>query len=683
MIVSARRAAFPKSNVHLGRFERGTTNVGTLRPVAFFPIVPADDVFFTAKGLVRALPIKLPFLAGFEIRMDMFFVPYKLYNKSLRDNNVSTFNPDTVEFPRISFAGMVSSGITETTSIRTGAYLASNAALYANRGAFISYYAGNSRYNGTSYPFVEAGSFANHMGLPVGFFNGYPLTTQGSSAPRINFSALRYLSYVDVFRNYYANLQLKYAAMAPASLYSQADGSDVRPRLRPAPAQYVIPCEYLDKYIEAAYEFTPAKISNPNANMPQTEFITSSSDSGYAIDSIPAALAITENLCTRDGGLFLRSFAPYFQESWIDKNKYDSGPGSVSVQVEDDQILLTSIRSGSKILKFKELSVAGGYRYDDFLDVQFDVRTTADTTIPVFLGSARGSLDSDPLYQLAPGESSMSGIGSGLGAIGGTSMGTIGCSPRRWTFHEFGDIMVILSLVPRVSYFSGIDPFLEKTTLNTLYYPSLDRLGFQSLMHRNAVSSHFMSFSEVLPPVTAPNDPSTFTPYFFLGDVNDNPVESPTAGSFSDYYNRALGYQPAWSEYTIGVDRVCGDLATTLRPWALTRIPGADMSGSLTPLSNRTDADLRAGYEHYAGEINSSLFTQNLVIDGTKALLSASTSGSYLSPAIFHDTYIHPADFNYLFEDTRADAHNFVYELSFQCDVRREKSKLNMPTFGL
>lgn len=681
MIVSARRAAFPQSNVHLGRFERGTTNVGTLRPVAFFPIVPADDVFFAAKGLVRALPIKLPFLAGFEIRMDMFFCPYKLYNKSLRDNNVSTFNPDSVEFPRISFAGMASSGIGQAGSIRVGAYLTSNAALYANRGATISYYAGNSRYLGTSFPFVEAGSFANHMGLPSGFFNGYPRRTDGAQAPRITFSALRYLSYVDVFRNYYANLQLKYASMAPASLYSQPNGQDIRPRLRPSPAQYVVPCDYLDKFIEAAYEFTPQPLSNPNLNVSQTEFITSGSDSGIAIETLPAALTITENLCTRDGGLFLRSFAPYYQESWIDKAKYDSGPGSVSVQVEDNQVLLTSIRSGSKILKFKELSVAGGYRYDDFLDVQFDVKTTADTTVPVFLGSARGSLDSDPLYQLAPGESELSGIGKGLGAIGGTSMGTIGCSPRRWTFHEFGEIMVLLSLVPRVSYFSGIDPFLEKTTLNTLYYPALDRLGFQPLMHRNAVSSHFVSFSEVLPPVTSPNDPSTFTPYYFLGDVNDAPDQTPAAGSFSDYYNRSLGYQPAWSEYTIGVDRVCGDLTTTLRPWALTRNPGSDMSGNLTPLSNRTEADLRAGYDHYAGEMNSNLFTQSLVIDATHAL--GNGSGSYLSPAIFHDTYIHPSDFNYLFEDTRADAHNFVYEISFQCDVRREKSKLNMPTFGL
>lgn len=674
MIISARRSPFPKSNVHLGKFERGTTNAGTLRPVAFFPVVPADDVFFSAHGLVRPLPIKLPFLAGFDIRVDTFFIPYRLYNKSLRDNNVSTFNPDDIQFPRMSFSSIASS-TASTSTLVSGSYSYKSVAGYANRNASVSYYTTTSTTSlGTGFPFVMAGSFAQLAGFPVGFMNGNPMTDQGGLSARLNFSALRYLSYVDVFRNYYANLQLDYALMAPAALYrpgtSASGPTYTLPELSGTPVHFGVKCKALDSFIESAYNFSPTPVSSPTANLPHDEFIMSFADASYMEGGqAPVdALRITENLCTRDGGLFLRSFAPFYQESWINKAKYDSGPGSVSVQVEDDQVLLTSIRSGSKILKYKELAVAGGYRYDDFLDVQFDVRTQADTTIPVFLGSSTGSLSSDPLYQLAPGESSASGIGKGLGAIGGVGMGTVAFSPRRWSFHEFGEIMVLLSLVPKVSYFATIDPFLEKSTLNTLYYPALDRLGFQPLMARNATSPWFAF-------VDYDKTVKKNVPLFYSGmSETDPPV-----GSFPDTYSRGLGYQPAWSEYTVGVSRVTGDLSTALRPWCLTRQPGIEASGLVDIDTAPSDEALNPAFSQQVGELRTITFLPSRIYD----INALSGPGSIGSPIEVSDTYIHPEDYNYLFEDTLPSAHNFIYEISFQCDIRREKSKLNMPTFGL
>lgn len=676
MIISARRDSFPKSNVHLGRFERGTTNVGTLRPVAFFPIVPADDVFFSAHGLLRALPIKLPFLAGFDIRLDAFFVPYRLYNKSLRDNNVSTFDPSNIVFPQLSFASIAGTPApTLPQSLAPdGSYGFDSIAGYANRSAGVSYYRTPAvAATSSSFPFVSSGSLAQAAGFPVGFMNGNRMTTDGSYPARLNFSALRFLSYIDVFRNYYANLQLDNVYFACSSMYTSNNSgtdSDKQPQLRGYTMHYSVPCKELDTVIEEAYNFAPTAISNPTYNMPTDEFIVSYSDLSLRAGGNTrfSPFFITENYCTRDGMLFLRSLAPFYQESWINKSKYDSGPGSISVQVEDNQVLLTSIRSGSKILKYSELSVAGGYRYDDFLSVQFDVRTQADTTVPVFLGSCQGSLSSDPLYQLAPGESGTSGIGSGLGAIGGTAMGTFAYSPRRWSFHEFGDIMVLLSLIPKVSYFATLDAFLEKTTLNTLYYPSLDRLGFQTLMHRNAVSPYLFNVYNA-GTLTEPN----YQGSFYSGDFSE--AEAPL-NSFEDFYDRGLGYQPAYSEYTIGVSRVTGDLATTLRPWSLTRAPGMDASGLLTKPTPVEKSTVSAGYDRIMSELMTLTYVPGQSID-------AMYSGSNENTVYSHDTYIHPEDYNYLFEDVSPDAHNFIYEISFQCDIRREKSKLNMPTFGL
>lgn len=673
--------------MHLGHAFRTTTNVGSIRPIGFFPIVPGDDVFMAGGGLVRLLPIKLPFLSRFKINIDMFFVPYKLYNKDLRDNNVSTFDPNNIQFPLISFAPVPTADHISYQNIDYarpsvnggGTYISGDMipfvwlAEYANSWNPSGYAARYSPLYDDSKSkeavLVEAGSFMNLAGLPVGFCN---TKKQRSSviAAEEHFSALRPLMYVDIIRNYYANLQVDYIPFASEALMNQPFNDD-QAALEPVyklkssyGRRQVVKCSVLDDFVERAYNFKPTTA--------EPYFITSHFEKGNPANP----LCTTEIWCGRDSGLFCRSFKPYFEETWINKSKYDSGPGAISVQVEDNQVLLTSIRSGSKILKFSELSVAGGYRYDDFLAVQFDVRTTSDTTTPVYLGSSSGYIASDPLYQLAPGESSESGIGTGVGAIGGAASGSFDISPRRWSFHEFGEIVVLASIVPETSYFTTVDPFLEKTTLNTLYYPSLDRLGFQPLMYRNV-----RNFATAV----AGHIPSTATPtlnnlYLGYETTVDDETGEPQPGSSQDYYNMAIGYQPAWSEYTRLEDRITGDLATSLRSWTLARVPG-DVQ-SINPVSLPDWIPERPLQAQILGDLHNMAITPTPCYD-IESFFSGDTFAGYAAPVYMVDSYVRPSDYNYLFEDSLASAHNFILEVVYQCDVRRQKSKLNMPTFGL
>ncbi|AXF52707.1 MAG: major capsid protein [Microviridae sp.] len=686
-IISARRAPFPESNVHLGHAFRTTTNVGTIRPIGFFPIVPGDDVFFAGGGLVRLLPIRLPFLSRFKVSIDMFFVPYKLYCKDLRDNNVSTFDPNNIQFPLISFAPVPNADHITYSSIDYARPAAGGSGTYISGDmipfVWLAEYANSWNPSGYAARYsplyqdakdkeavlVESGSFMNLAGLPVGFCN---TKKQRSSAlaGEEHFCALRPLMYVDIFRNYYANLQVDYVPLASEAVMNQP-ADDTQAAIEPIyelKASYgrrqVIKCSALDEFIEQGYNF--------KATTEDPYFITSHFENGAPANPLRS----TEIWCGRDSALFCRSFKPYFEETWINKSKYDTGPGAISVQVEGDQVLLTSIRSGSKILKFSELSVAGGYRYDDFLSVQFDVRTTSDTTTPVYLGSSYGYIASDPLYQLAPGESANSGIGSGVGAIGGTASGQINLSPRRWSFHEFGEIVVLASIVPETSYFTTIDPFLEKTTLNTLYYPSLDRLGFQPLMYR-----HIRNFATtVAGHIPASATPSADNIYLGYETSVDDESGEPLPGSSQDFYNMAVGYQPAWSEYTRLEDRITGDLSTSLRPWVLARVPGDVQSPSedVQP----TWVPNRPIQAQLLGDLYNMAITPTPCYD-ISSYFSGDPFAGYLNPVYMIDTYVRPSDYNYLFEDTSAFAHNFIFEIMYQCDVRRQKSKLNMPTFGL
>ena len=654
----------------MSHIERGTTNIGTLRPVCYTSVVPGDVVDYDFGGLIRLLPIKLPFLGKLDVIAETFFIPYRLYTKALRDNNVSTFSPNSVSLtPQITFPDLSSEAAAFVKPLVAGQTArdginAIDLAYLANAGATLGYFPTGSPSSMTagshswenrraqSIPIVEPGSLANAIGFPVGYFNGASLTADARS-----FYGVRAAGYLDIVRNYYLNMQVAMAPLSAPDLAHDFDDKNifgnptqitgVVPKRGPAfPLRLnTIANSALDSLIEDIYY----------------------NGAGFKVRrSLPASsahadLLSLENLCSRDALLFCRPLTPFYQESWIDQQRYSAGPGSVSVSVDSDSVLVSSIRSGSKVLKFQELSVAGGYRYDDFLGVQFGTSVLRDATVPVYLSSFRSVITSNPLLQTAPGKSA-SGVGDGLGSIGGSADGTLLGKKRTYRFSEFGELVTILSIRPVQDYFAGIDPMLEKLTLNSLYYPSLDRLGFQPLFARNVSGDPFSSVS-----VPAKYNPAA------LPDITSNlSYEVPTSARPASLWNATLGYQPAFSEYTTCSNRLSGDLVTGFRAWALPRsyAPTSAEPAFTAPTVDQVD-DFIDAFGNNAFLWGEWLTGNSAVVDYNQ--LRAPFSSPYTLPFLW----------NYLFDDTAAWAHNIIYELAFNIDIRREKSKLNMPSFGL
>ena len=662
--VVGRRARFAKSNVSLPVVCRGTTNFGTLRPIQNLSVLPGDRITMDFGGLVRLLPIKLPFLGKIEVIAETFFIPYRLYNRDLRDNNVSTFAPNNVVLtPRMVFPPFEA----DPNSSASGNLSPVSLAFWANAGATLGYfpYGGNNPDGNTdeqrmslqrSIPFVQSHSLAEAIGFPVGFFNANPQEVSDTS---LSYCGVRAIGYLDIVRNYYLNLQVPSVPTAAQAVETSRHSTNAEFKRRPFAALSGVSCSLFDDAVNQVY-YSRADIV-PTRSQPLGDY---------------NPLLCLENVCSSDALLFPRSLRPFYNESWINSNRYTAGPGAVSVEVTENSISMIGIRSGSKLLKFQELNVAGGYRYDDFLSVQYDTQLLRDSTIPVFLGSDRGVITSDPIYQTAPGKSD-SGVGSGLGAIGGVASGYLSGKKRTFRFQEFGELMVILSVRPVQDYNLALDPMLEKTTLNSLYYPSLDRISFQPLFLRNAqfnpdttapVKTSFYSVG-----LPAANDKGGFV---WDGTVGDRFGFTTAFGGAASLtrplrYDTSLGYQPAWSEYMQLTNRVTGDLATSLKTWGLVR-SNLDLFGDIFLNSNGNDSSIDALHLGNGG-----LFTASMLRHTAAQGLQSESAEALWVP------YTIPQNWNYLFDDTAPYAHPIVYEFAFKFHLRRQKSKLNMPSFGM
>lgn len=594
-----------KSIQNLSHVSCTTAAAGNLNPISVVQIVAGDEVGFDPSVFVQAFPMKAPLVNGYQVCLEYFFVPDRLYNLSLAlDEAGVTEDPCSVEFPQVPLLAAYADLDTVTPvtgSTKTPVFPASSDT------ARLKKFAKN---------VVQQGSLADFLGFPVGF-----VPFQSTSA---KVSALGVLGYLDIFYNYYANQQI---ASFPTAKYTRGVASDRGPSLSPASTvsfQLDDLAEFL-RYVKRS--------ANPGSALYT-----------WYIQKLPSMQSTPEKiigswpwLCSR-ASIFQRCQRPYFLESWL----RTSGVTNTTQYVSDDDgtVTINSIRQGSHIQRWLELAMAGGSRYSDYINGQFDVSRLKNTNVPVFLGADRKFLGSNVIYQTTgAGDPS-----SPLGTFAGQASAGENFKSRRFTFGENGMFFVIASLVPDTIYYRGFDPFLFDATLGDKYAPALDNIGFEPLQTR---------FLEGLPQpvIIDSNDSGSRLSYLTFSDVFDK--------------DSAVGYVPSWSKLTQVVSRAHGLLATDLRYWLLAREYGGNnaeyqsfFDGLLTRLSEQASSGVlpQDDYETLVDFLN--CLRRN--VDP--------------SPYIFSDRY------NNVFADVSPNAQNFVLTFSCKMKVRREKAKVNMPS---
>ena len=506
-----------KSVQNLSHVSCTTAAAGNLNPISVVQIVAGDEVSFDPSVFVQAFPMKAPLVNGYQVCLEYFFVPDRLYNLNLNLNEAGvTEDPYSVDFPLIPFLAS-NSDLEQVTPVGGG-----------NKKPVFPAPTDTARLTRFARNVVQQGSLADFLGFPVGFVPFANSTGVGASA-------LGVMGYLDIFYYYYANQQID---SFPTAKYTKEGASSTGP----------------NPSVTSTLTFRLDELAEFLRYVKRSESPATSLYDWY-IQKLPGLQSTPEKiigswpwLCSR-ASIFQRCQRPYFLESWL----RTSGVTDVAQTVsgEDGTVTINSIRQGSHIQRWLELAMGGGSRYSDYINGQFDVSRLKNTNVPVFLGADRKFLGSNVIYQTTGAGDAT----SPLGTFAGQASAGENFKRRRFSFGENGMFFVIASLVPDVIYYRGFDPFLFDVTLGDKYAPALDNIGFEPLQTR---------FLDGLPQPTIFNssDSGARSAYLTLSDVFDK--------------DSAVGYVPSWSKLTQVVSRAHGLLATDLRYWLLAREYGGN-----------------------------------------------------------------------------------------------------------
>lgn len=592
-----------KSNVNLSHVSPTTLAPGNLIPISFTRILAGDDLRFKPSAFVQAMPMNAPLVNGFKLCLEYFFVPDRLYNWDLlMDNTGVTDDPDNVKFPQINAYGGWGSGrvafILNTESGARGAatLIASNV--------------------------VQPGSLADYCGFPVGLIPTYNVVADTDD--RNQFSALKMLGVLDIFYHYYVNQQIETfptASFTPTLNVGSEEERNV---------------EYFVSTLRTFLDYVK-RAPNPSTAIGQWTTENSVGNPSFGTWSW---------FCSR-ASIFQRCLPPYYLESWLATSGYEDSEIKVDLDADGKSISFRNIAAQSHIQRWLDLALAGGSRYSDYINSQFDVSHLKHTTSPLYLGSDRQYLGSNVIYQTTgAGDSS-----SPLGAFAGQASGGETFRQRSYHFGENGYFVVMASLVPDVIYSRGMDPFNREKTLGDVYVPALDNIAMEPLMVEQVDAlGALRSFTR-----------SSDTGEYALQVVPDKQT-----------MNSALGYVPAWSKIMQNVSRAHGRLTTDLKYWLLTRDYGVDVDQVKNTGVVGPDV-----LKNFASELQTAYQAGYISYEHLEAL----TSMVYrLQAQPNYTPYVLPNAYNDVFADVSNQAQNFVLTCTFSMTCNREKGKVNTPT---
>ncbi len=582
-----------KSNVNLSSAYPTTSTFGSLIP-HFTRVYANDDVRYQPSTYLQALPLEAPLVNKIRIRKEYFFIPDRLYNVDLlADFSGVMGRPEGVSFPAIYL---------DTSIVSEG----------SARLIYMDLTSGSALRNSVR-NMVGAGSLADYLGFPVGFMPG-----TGLSQDRISLTAV--MGYLDTFYTYYMFQQ---GSSFPSARYEY--DSDT-------------PLSYTNEMLESLLRAVKTSSDPVDAIANWCAEYPSSFPDLPGDSYVPLTWSW---LCSR-ASIFQRAFPNYYLESWLETSGYNAAEARVNVS--SNSVSIRNIASQSHMQRYLDMMFAGGSRYSDFVQAEFDVSKLKKVSSPIFLGSDSVSLGANVLYQTTGAGDASSPLGSFAGQLsGGDSF-----KPRSFHFGESGYLMELTSIVPEVLYPDYLDPTLFDTSVNDVYAPDLDNIAMQPLL-RHVVNPRVG--------LTAIGSPSAGV--FRVSTDTDTDTST----------GAALGYQPAWAHVMTQVSKPHGSLCGNLAYWSMLRTYGNSFESFLG--ENKDLSDLRQRL-------------QSLIINPGTAddaeTLNAFLANSYEGKSEVYSPYILPHIFNYIFADSGSNSQNFVLSCSSEVTVSREKSKVNVPT---
>lgn len=565
---------------------------GALYPVRYVRCVTRDRHELNLRAQIMTFPTEAPVMNPFKVRFYAFFVPDRLYVPELRTNDPS-FNGSnaslsetiaSVKYPVMPYPGDAAAlTIFDDESFNRFHYNPYGGPAYDDFvAAIVDFVDGNSNVSSStpvtsileSAAVVQKGSLLEFIGIQQGtagqaYYSAintmsYVVASEDDSygpfedfgkanafagaSPYLN--ATRVLAYYDIFRNYFANPNEEYypcyvkrTDSLPAyddstrPLYFEASGD--------TPSLMLLPFNDLNEAFNSQSWITPGtdyprKITDAAANYSLP----------WTTDYWAGGLTSCQN-----AGLVTKCYLPDINSTFIGSGLYQKVIAESIVSVSNGQLNMQDLLVGQRIHNYFQKIAATGGRFHEWIRAEYGVNIMRYLDIPVFLRTWTTEVAFSAIYST---NAFMEDDSTGLGQMAGRGTGSLTYdkdSRRRnmlaFTPDEPGDLVILASIEPIVSYKGGIDWYLSVNQFDDLYTPSMDRIGMQPVH---------------LAQIDVQNSTTLQTVKAYIDGNGDSiaPINP---------YQKVIGYQPAWTEYKSEVNRVYGDMADNLSYWSLIRDP--------------------------------------------------------------------------------------------------------------
>ncbi|UPW40937.1 major capsid protein [Sigmofec virus UA08Rod_6079] len=284
-------------------------------------------------------------------------------------------------------------------------------------------------------------SLGHYLGIPE-FFS----REEADAVVTRRFNAVPFFAYFDIFRGYYANVQ-----------------EDTAPQVS----------QVLTTGEPVLLSYSLSSIDTMKANL-----FSKDSGSPYVLPvDGKQGFYETEKFHYPCGGLMCRTFLPDRFSAWMSNSNYAAVLSRSVVDVSSGSFNMDSFRFARHLNNMLLKTEIAGGRYSNWQKVQFGTSVAPLHEVPLFLGSVSGELNFTDVVQTAPGAD-----GSAVGSLGGRGVGGVKNRSLKFYIEEYGYLMCIVSLIPRVDYYQGVKSFYNHKTLSNIHVPAMDGIGFQDLL---------------------------------------------------------------------------------------------------------------------------------------------------------------------------------------------------------
>lgn len=485
----------PSSNRHLPISKTTTFSPGTLIPILCKDILPGDKVKINIDSLIESLPMVAPNLNGYKASFDFYFCPWSNYYGWM-DNNVR--NVDSL------------------TGVNTSRWLME----IGGTGELVDVFEVHVALRNLA---VKPGSLLDYLGYPPGFLGTQSDGINGIMFDSILVPAEKFISLLDIYRNYYVNNQEGYA-------YFVSGTGDVRG----SSDLLKVALSDLDKITIGLRALNPD--DDPNVFEALTQSLDESPEP-LSITTVGQLLArIVRTSCIVPlGGLPLRTYR-------MDLNRgimKETDTQLVSkVSTSDSEFTIDTLRFANKMQKLLDRIDISGGRFSDMMRARWGVTPRNTLNVPDYLGSVSNFFGVTDVISTASGMNSEIENGRGnsvLGQQAGFAVGKVkrDNAPISFRSDQYGTLVCIFSLVPIVTYSQGIELEDLKTSFAQVFDPAFNQLGYQDVRKEEL---------SAVPNLTLPNNPDDGS--------------SVSSGSFIS--GISYGRRLAWSEYMSSLPRAHG-----------------------------------------------------------------------------------------------------------------------------